>query len=273
MFRLLVAAAISLASSVTALAAPSLIWFSSGESLYQVDGTSNTLVRSVAIKSIGHLAADSQGAVWVATQDGVAKLAVDGGTLFPSDLKTLGLASLAIIAVDAYDNSVWMTDSKTLVRLDAQGRKVATLESPIAAVRQMRIGLDESVWLLGSKQLAHVGAAGAPLAIFDLHPLITAEPKDFIVDDLGGLIWLAGEKELVQVDRASVSHVLNRVNLADTAAPFAQPRLGAGGSDQGLYLEFGTPPAHGRSGKPRSQRDSLVFDSAGEALWVTGQAA
>ena len=166
-----------------------------------MDGTSNTLARSVAIKSIGHLAADSQGAVWVATQDGVAKLAADGGTLFQSDLKTLGLASLAIIAVDAYDNSVWLTDSKTLVRLDAQGRKVATLDSPIAAVRQMRIGLDESVWLLGSKQLAHVGAAGAPLAIFDLHALITAEPKDFIVDDLGGLIWLAGEKELVQVDR------------------------------------------------------------------------
>ena len=277
MFRFLVAAAISFASSMTALAAP-LIWFSSGDSLYQVDGTSNALVRTIAVKSIGHLAADGQGAVWAATQDQIVKIGADGAMLFQSDLKTLGLASLAIIAVDLYDNSVWLTDSKSLVRLDAQGQKLATLASPLGGVRQMRIGLDESVWLLGTKQLARVGSSGAPLAVFDLRPVTSAEPKDFVVDDLGGLIWLAGEKELVQVDRATASHVSNRINLADVAGALAlQSRSGAvwvlGSSTLASYAMSGAlVRTVDLANLGVGGADSLAFDSAGESLWVTYQA-
>lgn len=213
LLRILLATLASLGVSIAQAANPSLIWFSSGDTLYQVDGTANDLVRSLPIKAAGRLAVDGHGAAWVATDTDVAKFDADGRARVQSTLKSLGLARQPILAVDPFDDSVWLADSKVVLHLDANGQRLVTLATPLADVRQARVGLDQSVWLLGNKQLANVAPSGATLATFELHQLTIAEPKDFIVDDLGAAIWLAGERELLQVDRGSASLPLHRVTL------------------------------------------------------------
>jgi hypothetical protein len=277
MLRILLATLASLGAFIAPAANPSLVWFSSADTLYQVDANSNDLARTLALKAAGRLAVDGKGAAWLATDTEVAKFDADGGTRLQSTLKAFGLAPQPIIAVDPFDDSVWLADSKIVLHLDANGQRLATLETPLADVRQVRAGLDQSVWLLGNKQLANVAATGAILAAVDLHQLVGAEPKDFVVDDLGAAIWLAGEKELVQVDRGSASLALRRVALPHAVDALAlQAKAGAVwvlASDQLIAYD-----AHGTQARAVDLAavairgaGALAVDPITDDAWVTHQ--
>ena len=160
-------------------------------------------------------------------------------------MRALGLKEAPTIAVNPYDNGIWLVDQKTALRLDVNGRTLTSISLVGTDVRQAQVAQDESLWILGNKQLAHYSPSGLLIAGFDLHAIANAEPKYFVVDDIGGSIWLAGEKQLIQVDLASAQHVLRRVALVDKVLGLVmQPRTGAiwvlGDDSLGVYDVTGT---------------------------------
>lgn len=166
----------------------SVVWFSTDENLIRVNATTNTITQTLPIKDIASLAVDSQSAAWIVTAKQVSKISFDGTTQFQSDWRALGLKEAPTIAVDPYDNSVWLVDQKTALRLDVNGRTLTSISLSGTDVRQIQIAQDESLWILGNKQLAHYSPSGLLIAGFDLHAIANAEPKYFVVDDIGGSI-------------------------------------------------------------------------------------
>ena len=158
-------------------ATASVVWFSTDENLFRADTTTNAIVQTLPIKGIASLAVDSQRAAWIVTTKQVSKFAADGSTLFQADLSMIGLMGAPTIAVDPYDNSVWLVDQKTALRLDANGRTIVSIPAPGASARQIQIAPDESLWILGNKQLTHYSPSGSMIENFELHAITTAEPK------------------------------------------------------------------------------------------------
>ena len=256
-------------------ATASVVWFSTDENLFRADTTTNAIVQTLPIKGIASLAVDSQRAAWIVTTKQVSKFAADGSTLFQADLSMIGLMGAPTIAVDPYDNSVWLVDQKTALRLDANGRTIVSIPAPGASARQIQIAPDESLWILGNKQLTHYSPSGSMIENFELHAITTAEPKYFVVDTIGGSIWLAGEKELIQVDLVSAQHVLRRITLAEPVLGLVmQSTTGAiwalGKDSLVMYDVTGTM---GRNVDLKGQAftgvDTLVFDAVADCAWVT----
>ena len=278
LFRLFLLAFGWLLVSLPALASTSLVWFSTSDNLFQISGESNTVVQTLPMSGVGQLAADSGGVVWTVTDKQLSKRGPDGGTLFQADFKTLGLHSEPTIAVDPYDNSLWLADKKTVLHLDTNGQNLRSFPTPFANVRQIQVSPDQTLWMLGNKQLAHYSASGVVIASFDLHAVATAEPKFFIVDDLGRAIWLAGEKNLIQVDLASAQQVLRRVVLGDKVIGLVlQPKNGAvwalSKDSLATYDATGTLVRNiVFKSQAISGPDMLVFDPVGDSVWMTHHA-
>ncbi len=275
MTRLLLAAFAWMVLALPMSATASVVWFSTDEHLFRADTTTNAIVQTLPIKGIASLAVDSQRAAWIVTTKQVSKFAADGSPLFQADLGMIGLMGAATIAVNPYDNSVWLVDQKTALLLDANGRPLFSIPAPGANARQIQIAPDESLWILGNKQLTHYSPSGAMIENFDLHAITTAEPKYFVVDKIGGSIWFAGEKDLIQVDLASAQHVLRRIALAEPVLGLVtQSTTGAIwvlGQDSLVMVDVtGTI---GRNidlkGQAITGVDTLVFDAVADCAWVT----
>ena len=275
MARFLFVAFAWMVSALPMAATASVVWFSTDENLFRADSTTNAIVQTLPIKGIASLAVDSQRAVWIVTTKQVSKFAADGSPLFQADLSMIGLMGAPTIAVDTYDNSVWLVDQKTALRLDANGRTLISISTPGANARQIQIVPDESLWILGKKQLTHYSTLGSMIETFDLHAVTTAEPMYFVVDSIGGSIWLAGEKELIQVDLVSAQHVLRRIALAEPVLGLVtQSTTGAiwalGKDSLVMYDVTGTM---GRNIDLKGQMitgvDTLVFDAVADCAWVT----
>lgn len=278
LFRLFLLAFGWLLASLPALASTSLVWFSTSDNLFQISGESNTVVQTRPMSGVGQLAVDSGGVVWTVTDNQLSKRGLDGTTLFQADFKTLGLHSEPTIAVDPYDNSLWLADKKTVLHLDTNGQYLRSFPTPFANVRQIQVSPDQTLWMLGNKQLAHYSASGVVIASFDLHAVATVEPKFFIVDDLGRAIWLAGEKNLIQVDLASAQQVLRRVVLGDKVIGLVlQPKNGAvwalSKDSLATYDATGTLVRNiVFKSQAISGPDMLVFDPVGDSVWMTHHA-
>ena len=277
-FRFVVFACMCLCLSLPMAVNASVVWFSTSENLIRVDATTNTITQTLPIKDIASLAVDSQSAAWIVTAKQVSKISFDGTTQFQSDLRALGLKEAPTIAVNPYDNSVWLVDQKTALRLDVNGRTLTSISLAGTDVRQIQVAQDESLWILGNKQLAHYSPSGLLIAGFDLHAIANAEPKYFVVDDIGGSIWLAGEKQLIQVDLASAQHVLRRVALVDKVLGLVmQPRTGAiwvlGDDSLGVFDVTGTLVRDiDLKGQAIKGIDTLVLDAVADSVWVTQKA-
>ena len=180
-----------------------------------------------------------------------------------------------IIAVNPYDNSVWLVDQKTALRLDANGRPLFSIPAPGANARQIQIAPDESLWILGNKQLTHYSPSGSMIENFDLHAVTTAEPKYFVIDAIGGSIWFAGEKDLIQVDLVSAQHVLRRIALAEPVLGLVtQSTTGAIwalGKDSLVMVDVtGTMRRNiVLNGLAITGVDTLVFDAVADCAWLT----
>lgn len=256
----------------------SVVWFSTDEHLIRVDAATNAIAQTLPIKDIASLTVDSQSAAWIVTEKQVSKISSDGTTLFQSEWRALGLKEAPTIAVNPYDNGVWLVDQKTALRLDVNGRTLTSISLAGTDVRQIQIAQDESLWILGNKRLAHYSPSGLLIAGFDLHKIANAEPKYFVVDDIGGSIWLAGEKQLIQVDLASAQQVLRRVALVDKVLGLVmQPRTGAiwvlGDDSLGVFDVTGTLVRDiDLKGQAIKGIDTLVFDAVADSVWVTQKA-
>lgn len=276
--RLFLPALASLCLSLPASADPSSVWFSSSGNLFLINADLNTVVQTLPVNAIAQLAVDSQGVVWTVTEKQLSKRGKDGVTQFQADFKTLGLQSAPTIAVDPYDNSLWLVDHNTILHLANNGQPLNSIATPFADIRQIQVTPDQSLWILGNKQLARYSALGILTASFDIHAVTSAEPQYFVVDELGGSIWLAGGKELIQTDIATAKLVLHSVMLGETALDLVlQPKTGAvwvlSKDNLTSYDMTGTLVRNiDLKGQVITGVDTSVFDPVANSMWVTYQA-
>lgn len=277
MFRLIPVLAVLFCNALTAFADAPALWFLSHDTLYRLESSSGSIALTVPLKSVGAMASDSQGAVWVTADKQLLKLSAGGSTGFQADLKTVGLQSASALAVDPFDGSLWATDGKALVLLDANGTRLGSYAAPFADIRQAALGLDQSLWLLGNKRLARVARSGRLLASFDLRSVAHSEPKFLAVDDLRNRVWLAGEKELVGLAMADMRIATPSVTLTETVRGLVlQPYTGSVwtvGKDR-----LAEHDQHGIAGADIDLRplgisggNALTFDPLDQRLWLAHQ--
>ena len=217
----------------SAQAATPCLWYADDRAIHQIN-TDNTQI--------------GQTAPLVEVQNEVQSLAMNGSdcgvtALFKKQLiqydakalqtKKIDLSALnkafgdgKQILVDPYDNSIWINDNKTIFHLNANGQLVASWSAPGSwsapdPVRSFVLALDQSVWLLGNKQLWHYGAEGNLLASQDLKKPGGPEPKLIILDNLAGMLWLAGEKQLTQINLNQPSQAPLKISLPQVASALA----------------------------------------------------
>jgi hypothetical protein len=209
-FRLILCAFLALISNTSQAQLPSpSLWLSSEDILSRLDTATNQLYLSVAASDFGRiqaLAAMADGEVWVAGDKRLVMLAADGTTQRELDLKSLGLEGEASLLLNPYDQGIWIASGKNLLHLDASGQLVGRGVLPSVG-RAAILGLDEHVWVLGNKEVWRYSRQGKLVASQDLHGLIKEEPKLLAVDSLHNRLWLAGEKQLVQLDLNAPSRV------------------------------------------------------------------
>jgi len=176
-------AALLLGLSFAASAAS--IWFSSNDSLYRLDPSSNQTVLVAAPGTTQALAVSPKdGSAWVLVASRLLNYNESGVPQVDLDLKTLGLQNPSSLTLDPYDATLWLFDGKALLRLGAAGQALNTWQAP-GVVRTLALGVDENVWVLGNKQVWRFDSQGTILASQDLTGLLKEEPKFLAVDSLG----------------------------------------------------------------------------------------
>lgn len=249
------------------------IWFSAGSSVYRLDTSSN---QAELIGSTGPVQAvtvnPQDGTGWALAGSRLLKLSESGVPLVDLDLKNLGVQFPAGLALNPYDASLWIADGKTLLKLGPEGQALATWPAP-GVLRTLALSIDENLWALGNKQLWRYSAQGALTASQNLTVLGTAEPKFLMVDSLGEALWLAGEKQLIQLKLSNPgqvtftfasSQIISGLALDQKHGNLwvlAQDRL-TGIARDGHILKAIDLGALGLTGA------ALAYDSASESLWV-----
>jgi PKD repeat protein len=257
-------------------AATHCIWFADSNAIYQVDTDTNQIVQTVAVKDVQSLAMNgSDCSVTALMKKQLARFDGNGMLLQTIDLQSLnkGLGDVQQLVIDPFDNSVWLHDEKTVVHLNANGQFTGSFITP-SAIRSTVLAMDESIWMLGNKQLSHYSAKGALLASQDLKKLIDPEPKLLAIDSVGGLLWFAGEKQLVQINLNQTGQATLNINLPSVATSLTlnpltgelwvatTDRLQSYGRDGTLHNTADLKTSHVNSAS------QLAFDPVTQTLWV-----
>jgi hypothetical protein len=125
----------------------------------------------------------------------------------------------------------------------------------------MQLDVDESLWLLTHKNLLHLSPQGAVLQNLDLKSRIK-EPEYLAIDSLGGLLWIAGKKELIQLE-------LNQLNQAPRPISIPGGKSGSEDDDNdnkdGKILSLTTDPLLG-SLWIVTKHSLLIYDRDGGLL-------
>jgi PKD repeat protein len=271
-------AALVLLSPVAAFA-QSCIWFAGKDTLSQVRPGSNAIALTVSTEHVQALAMNGQDcSISALDKKRLLQYDASGALQNKIDLKSVDkkLEDADQLAVHPYDRSIWIADHKNLVHLSSTGSVIS--ESPLTGpVRSIAVALDQSVWVLGNKQLWQFSAQGSLIAIIDLHKLVTSAPKLLSLDPLGGMLWLAGEKQLTQINLKQPAQPPRRITLLHNAtAVMVNPLTGEVWLAAGRFLV-----SYGRDGNMVSTIDlhahniskaeQLAFDPANRALWVSAK--
>gem|GEM_PF-4861007 len=265
----------SVSAAASAASAP-CIWYADGHAIHQVATDTNEVTQTIALKEAHRLAMNgSDCGVWAVVDKQLVQY--DANAV---QTQKIALASLnkkfddaGQLAVDPYDSSLWLADEKTLVHVAAGGQFIGSTNAP-GNIRKFILGLDQSVWILGNKQLWHVSNQGALLSSQDLHKTADAAPKQLALDHLAGLLWLAGEKELTQINLNQPSHAPLHIKLPHQArAMTLNPTTGE------LWLATEKSLlSYGRDGAPTHtvdlqaikfrDVDQFAFDPVTQSLWA-----
>ncbi len=185
----------------------SAVWFTDHKDLKRIDLHTN---RIDLIVSLDHeaeaLAVDpTDGAVWALIEKHLTKFDRSGQAILQVNLKdqTKKLDEPRSLVLNPYDMTLWVAGEKMLLHLDSQGKLLQEWEAS-DEIQSMGLDADESLWLLTHRELLHISPHGAVLQSLNLKTHIK-EPEYLAVDSLGGLLWVAGKQELIQLE-------LNRLN-------------------------------------------------------------
>ena len=265
-------AALLLGLSFAASAAS--VWFSSNDSLYRLDPSSNQAVLVAAPGTMQALAVSPKdGSAWVLVASRLLNYNESGVPQVDLDLKTLGLQNPSSLTLDPYDATLWLFDGKTILRLGPAGQALNTWQAP-GVVRTLTLGVDENIWVLGDKQIWRFDSQGTILASQDLTGSLKEEPKFLAVDSLGDAVWVAGEKQLVQLKLSApgqINFVLPSSQIVSALAldqkrgllwVLARDSLIGIAEDGSIFraISLGALVLSGAA--------ALVFDSGNDSLWL-----
>lgn len=260
-----------LASTVSAAS----LWFGDKDGLHRIDTATNLVTSAVGFEPALSIAANAaDGSVWALSQQRIARLDERGIVQFAVSLRELGNGNGAplLLALDPNDGSVWAAFENRVLHLDAAG---AVRQAVSVRARDLAVAQNGSVWILTESALQQHASDGTLLRTTPLAS--SSRFKHLALDDAGGVAWLSGEKELVQVRLAApgetVLSFLAPQTIAGISIDLQTGDLWAIGQ-HGLF-------AYGRDGHPRVSRDlrdfsianpqSLLFDFSSQAAWVGHQ--
>jgi len=193
----------------------SAVWLADHKLLKRIDLVTNQVDLTVALDHEAKaLAVDPvDGAVWALVQKQLLKFDANGQPLLQADLKNLvhRLDDPRHLVLDPYDASLWVSGQKTLLHVDSQGQRLGAWTAP-EVIKAMALDVDESLWLLGHRQLLHLSRQGTALHSLDLKSHVK-EPDHLAVDSLGGLLWVAGKRELVRYELSHLDQPPHAVSL------------------------------------------------------------
>ncbi len=254
----------------------SAIWFGDNRGVHRVDAATGRIDLEIPSDPPVALAIDGKaGSAWALTQGQIVKYGRDGTILFSASLGALvpGLGTSRLLALDPRDGSVWLAGEKRLARLAPSGARL--VHFPVS-VEDMSVAQDGTLWVLLQGELRRYAPDGASL---QTTPLSAADQKAryLALDDPGGFLWLAGEKQLT------------RHSLSDPAAPTLELATVEPVSALSIDIQTGALWLIGQQSLFGYARDgtrflnqdlrahgianpqSLVFDFTRRALWVGHQ--
>lgn len=263
---------VAIAIHAVSLSAASL-WFGDKDGLHRIDTATNQVASTVPFEPTVALAVNgADGSLWALSQQRLARVSEQGVVQFQVALRDLGTA-LGVprhLVLDPNDGSVWAGFQHGILHFDAAGALQQTLS---VAARDLAVAQDGSLWILGQSALQQHDASGALLRSV----AVAQKLRHLTLDDSGAVLWLAGEKDLVQ---------LRLDDPAETVASIPAPETISGISvdlqtgdlwaigQNGLF-------AYGRDARPRVSRDlrdfsianaqTLLFDFGSQAAWVGHQ--
>jgi hypothetical protein len=155
----------------------------------------------------------SDAAAWLISTDGLHAIDPNGEIRQSVDLAANGFGAAQSIAVDPYDDSVWVaTDASLLLHFAADASLVqgASLPTPASA---LGVDLDRSVWLVAGDRLLHFSPNGDSLATRALPWSPGESVTGIAADALRDRVWLATTQALYRVDQENVRDVLRGETL------------------------------------------------------------
>jgi len=197
--------AIFLLAGVAAPAfADSCVWFSHDDSIRQVQTSSNQVTRIVPLRNPHRLLMNAEDCgVWALDkhEHRILRFSTDGAIEREIRVRDLDprLDEAERLHLDPYDASLWVTDDRRIFRISDLGELLGSFDVP-GEIRRLRVGLDQTLWMLGKRDLWHFDSAGNRLATYALGRHLAGNARYFVIDNVGGLIWLADDKEIARLE-------------------------------------------------------------------------
>ncbi|MNS54044.1 hypothetical protein D3C72_868240 [compost metagenome] len=223
------------------------------------------------------MAADHAGAVWLADEDRLLKVAPDGQVLVDKRLGG-GLYTIYHLAVDS-QNNVWAAVANAILKLGPDGTQLAS--APSGVTYQFAIGADDHVWAPGFNGVRKYKPDGTLAGYFRVESvvgstIINAMATNVAVDDAAGVVWVncgyKGPERLMKF-------ALDGTFLGDMLAIGGDTRVhpdghlwavsGEDGSSSSLaYLHRTTADGTTKSRTPAGIFwDDITFDAHGD-VWI-----
>jgi RHS repeat-associated protein len=181
--------------------ADSCLWLADHHFLYQVQTDANQITQNIAFDEPHALIMGAKSCgVWASAKGILYKFDANGVPALKLDLRSLGIHADDVqqLVLDPYDDSLWLSEEKQLLHFSANGQLIRAWALP-GSIKSFAIALDQSLWVIGNKDLWHFDAQGNLLATANFSKTIKKNPKQLIIDSLGGVLWIVGEKQLIQV--------------------------------------------------------------------------
>ena len=233
------------------------VWFADHKDLKRIDLGTNQVDFTVSLAHNAEaLTVDpTDSAVWALVQKQLLKFDADGQSLLQVDLKnqTGKLDDPQLLVLNPYDTTLWVAGEKVLLHLDAKGKLLREWEAP-DAIQSMGLDIDESLWLLTHKDLLHLSPQAAVLHSLDLKSQIK-EPEYLATDSLGGLLWVAGKKELIQLELNHLDQIPRAVVVPNVT-----------GGDDKKILALTVDPLIGNLWIVTKQNLLFIYDRGGSLL-------
>jgi hypothetical protein len=264
-------------ASASALAS-SCIWFADDDSIHQVQSDTNQVSLTISLLDPSRLVMSAGDCgVWAVFKHDRRLLHFDAGGAPLQDLR-IGqidprLGDIDALQVDPFDDSLWLNDGQRVSHLSSNGQLIGGFSAP-GSVRGLRVAQDQSLWLLGRHDLWHFDSQGALIAAYPLSRHLSSDARFFALDSIRGVIWLADDDELSQLQLASPTAPPFRFSFPDRTTGFALDplkgqvwvslpnELRTYGTDGTLIRSVDLRPLGIRNPQ------KLSFDPASRSLWT-----